>query len=104
VSPLWPWLVVFGLFVAGLVHQGPYLIFEGGVGQFERSRFSDAHHFWYFSTLYWMGYALLAPWPRVRLVACALCLLAMLEDAIEHWTRGRFAPIKTLYGKLGGTW
>lgn len=81
------WLAVFAAFVLALAIREP-------------AWFSEAHHAWYFSTLYWMAAALLAPgW--LRGLALALCWLGMLDDAVEHW--GGPSLVRWLYGKAGGT-
>lgn len=92
------WLAVFMAFVVSLIHEHDQ--YRPGAS----SPFSQAHHFWYASTLYWMAAACLpALHTRGWLTVLALvgCWLGMVDDAAEHFT-GR-SLVRWAYGKLGGT-
>lgn len=85
------WLVMLGAFVATLAWR-------------DRPAFSEAHHFWYGSSLWWLGYSAVASaWGPAALAYGVMVLGAwwMLDDLGEHLGLPSFW--KTLYGHLGGT-
>lgn len=61
--------------------------------------FSQAHHFWYGSTIFWMGVACPIQW--LKMVLVIIGAFFMFDDMLEHFFGISF--ILDIYGRLGGT-